>query len=134
MSAQAKVYVATSYIFGMYGFTRCIAHTQQRLCIQEYAIRNHIKLVAEETEIKTMSHHPILLSLAAGQGTQDIDAVLAYSVLCLPPNEEDRRRIFEEAHRCGVILFFANENLSFRGMEDLSILEEKRVMLLTLST
>jgi sporadic carbohydrate cluster 2OG-Fe(II) oxygenase/sporadic carbohydrate cluster protein (TIGR04323 family) len=127
VKAKTKTAIkATSYIFPKYGFTKFISQHEQRLLNQDYAVKNQITILAEETEIKTMPHHPMLLSLAEGQGTHKINSVLLYSVMCLPETSEDRNLVYNSAKRNGTSLFFANEGLVFPECSEQEI-ENKRV-------
>ena len=112
-AGSTQSYSATSYIYPKHGFTKHVSQHQQRLFNQDFAAKRGIQLVAEETEIKTMSHHPMLLSLAAGHGAADVNAVLSYSVCCLPEHKEDRVGIYNNARKNKITLFFANEGLEF---------------------
>ena len=106
---------AVAYIFPKHGFTRFVGASNQRLVCAEYARQHQIILLAEETEIKTMPHHPILLDLAARKGSHAFEAVVLYSVLCLPENAEDRTLIYQTAERHQAELLFANEQMRFPG-------------------
>lgn len=112
-ASEAQALKATAYIYPRYGFTRYISPANQRLVVSAFARARSVELVAEETEIKTMAHHPILLDLARGKGIHDVFATVLFSVLCLPETEQYRRRILDEAIRAKVTLFFANEDLEY---------------------
>lgn len=114
------------YIFPKHGFTRYISAHHQRLVCQDFAKKNNLHILAEETEIKTMRHHPALLGLAGGVGTHNVAGVILFSVLCLPEEEKDRVRIYESSISKGNILYFANENLKLFERKDIAIIEKKR--------
>lgn len=114
------------YVFPKHGFTRFVSAHHQRLICQDFAKKNNLKILAEETEIKTMRHHPALLGLAGGIGTHNISGVLLFSCLCLPEDEKDRMRIYNSSLASGNTLFFANEGLKLSCLEDVANLEDER--------
>ena len=63
---------ACSYLFGAHGFMRHISTANHRLICDEFARKYHIQIIAEEIEIRTMTHHPTLLALAEGTGTRSL--------------------------------------------------------------
>lgn len=84
---------------------------------------------AEETEIRTMSHHPTLLALAERKGTHAVDAVVLFSLFCLPEARIDRARIYDAARASRTTLYFANERLTFPATHAEADLEGKRLEL-----
>lgn len=113
LSPSAKPSHAAAYVYPRYGFTRYVSQPHQRLIIDAYAKKMNAMIVDEETEIRTMPHHPALLQLATGSGLEKINMVILFSVLCLPPNREDRKKILRTAQSSGVRLCFASESLCF---------------------
>lgn len=125
----AKKLRVGSYIFPKYGFARFISTFNQRAVILAYADRCNLEVVLEETELFNVAHHPILMNLASGHGTQDFDGVLLFSVLCLPEDPEIRRKIYEASENSGKFLFFANENLRFPEGSSIEDIEKRRQVL-----
>jgi len=117
-------YQACSYLFGAQGFTRHISNANQRLVCVQFAKQHGIQLLAEETEIRTMPHHPTLLALAEGKGTHEFNSVVLFSVLCLPREWEDRQQIYRAALEHTTTLFFANEQLAFAEERQIDVVEE----------
>lgn len=106
-------YVGAAYFYPRYAFTRHLrAHYQRAIC-KEFARKMKMKIVAEETEVHTMTHHPNLLHLASGKSVSPINSVSIFSVACLPLDAQDRKRIYTAARDSGTTLFFANEQLVF---------------------
>lgn len=112
-SVRPVEYVGAAYFYPRYSFTRHLRAHYQRMVCKEFARKMKMKIVAEETEIHTMSHHPNLLHLVSGKSVSPINSVAIFSVLCLPPDANDRKRIFAAARDSGTTLFFANEQLVF---------------------
>jgi len=110
-SEQFENLRASAYVYSHHGFTQFIDHASQRAVIAEFARTQKISVLAEETEIKTMPHHPQLLSLVEDAELHQLNAVVLFSVLCLPADPSDRQRIYTSALRGRVPLFFANEKL-----------------------
>ena len=122
-SSREQSLRACSYLFPKHGFTRFVDSNHQRSVVQEFARSRGLTIIAEETEIRTMSHHPSLLQLAKGVGTHQFDSVVLFSVLCLPPDRTDRARLFETARANNIRLFFALERLAFPSEADEAALE-----------
>jgi sporadic carbohydrate cluster protein (TIGR04323 family) len=123
-SASAKDYRACSYLFGAHGFTRHIGTANQRLICADFAKKHDIVILAEETEIRTMQHHPSLLALAEGTGSHSFNTMLLFSVFCLPADPDDRLRIYRTAVERGVTMFFANERLRIDREQDVERVEQ----------
>ncbi len=121
-----SAFAAASYLFPKHGFTKHVSAYQQRLLVTDFAEKNSISIVTEETEIKTMPHHPTLLALAGGSGTHRNDSVVLYSVMCLPEDLSDRQKIYKAARETATTLFFANEGLTFPGKHAEQDLERVR--------
>jgi hypothetical protein len=128
---RAEEFRACVYLFGGEGFSRHVSNANQRLVCVSYAKTHGIQILADETEIRTMAHHPTLLALAEGSGTHRFNAVILFSVLCLPRECEDRRRIYNAAQENGTTLFFANEQVTFAEAANANAVEEMRQRLLT---
>jgi hypothetical protein len=124
-------HAAVAYLFARHGFTRFVSAHNQRLVVTDFARTHGLTLVAEETEIATMAHHPALLTLATRQGVCAHEAIVAYSVLCLPQAEEARRRIYAAARAYDTPILFANENLAFPDPHGEPDLERTRALALS---
>jgi hypothetical protein len=130
LGQKPRSFAAAAYIYPRYGFTKFVSQPNQRLIIDAFAKRRNAVIVDEETEIRTMAHHPALLQLATGSGLERINAVILYSVLCLPPGVQDRMKIYRTAKKSGVRLFFANEALEFPNPSSEAILEKRHRQLI----
>lgn len=115
-----------SYIFPKHGYTRFLPASSQRAVVESYAHAKHLQIITEETEIFPMTHHPTLLNLAAGKGTDPVKGVLLFSVLCLPEDASIRSEIYATAQRTGTTLYFANENLVFPLKDTTADIESAR--------
>jgi len=115
---------AAAYVYPRYGFTRFVSQPHQRLIIDAFARKNSAIVVDEETEIRTMPHHPALLQLATGAGLKKINAVILFSVLCLPPKAQDRTKILRTAKASGVRVLFASESLHYPDRHSEADIEE----------
>jgi hypothetical protein len=73
-----------------------------------------------------MSHHPMLLSMSQGLSTHKIDAVVLFSVLCLPEAREDREKIYSSSIESGTKLFFANEGVELSAVGSVELIENTR--------
>jgi sporadic carbohydrate cluster 2OG-Fe(II) oxygenase/sporadic carbohydrate cluster protein (TIGR04323 family) len=102
-----------AYIYAGHGFTRYITHPQQRIAVNAFNTINNLKVIAEETEVKTMAHHPQLLYFVTGKKNFKYDCIVIYSTLCLPESFEDRQRIYATAIENKTDLYFALEDLKF---------------------
>jgi sporadic carbohydrate cluster 2OG-Fe(II) oxygenase/sporadic carbohydrate cluster protein (TIGR04323 family) len=123
---DAGKYSVASYLFPKNGFSKFISQHHQRLINQNFADKHKMEIVAEETEIKTMSHHPMLLSMSQGLSTHKIDAVVLFSVLCLPEAREDREKIYSSSIESGTKLFFANEGVELSAVGSVELIENTR--------
>lgn len=122
--AADKEFRACSYLFGAHGFTRHVGTANQRLVCAYFAKQHDIVILAEETEIRTMQHHPTLLALAEGSGSHSFNTMLLFSVFCLPADSNDRLRIYRTAIERGVTMFFANERLRLDSEQDIERIEQ----------
>lgn len=124
-------YKATSYLYPSNGFTKFFSAYNQRDIIRSFSKKNNIIILAEETEIHTMAHHPTLKSLTTGYPNPELNCIVAFSVLCLPSDIEDRKEILTNSVKFNIPIFFALENIStneckandFTKIEDLIKLE-----------
>ncbi len=111
-------FAGTAYIYPSYGFTKFFSAFNQRDIVKSYAKKNQIEILAEETEIHIMPHHPTLKSLVSGYPNKSLNCVVAFSTLCLPESTEDRLEIYKKSIDHNIPIFFALENISIGNGPD----------------